>query len=136
MICILFFLRILMDTAAAGSAGRIRLAMVWLELTARCNLHCRHCYADASPTAALQGSMSLDNWRTVIDEAVDLGASAVQFIGGEPTLHPHFRTLIEHAGKADLPLIEVFTNATRLSDDIVGCLKENRARVAASFLRA
>src|SRR5262245_56369398 len=107
-----------MDTAAAGSAGRNRLAMLWLELTARCNLHCRHCYADASPTAALQGSMSLDDWRTVIDEAVDLGASAVQFIGGEPTLHPHFRTLIEHAGKASLRLIEVFTNATRLSDDI------------------
>jgi MoaA/NifB/PqqE/SkfB family radical SAM enzyme len=122
-----------MDRAAAGSAGRNRLAMIWLELTTRCNLHCRHCYADAGPAAALQGSMSLDHWRAVIDEAVDLGASTVQFIGGEPTLHPYFRALIDHAGKADLRLIEVFTNATRLTDDIVGCLKRNGARVAASF---
>ena len=68
-----------------------------------------------------------------IDEALDLGVRAVQFIGGEPTLHPHFRELLAHAGKASLELIEVYTNATRLTDEIVGCLKHNGARVAASF---
>jgi MoaA/NifB/PqqE/SkfB family radical SAM enzyme len=80
--------------------------------------------------------MSLDDWRAVIDEAVDLGASAVQLIGGEPTLHPHFRALLDHAGKANLRLIEVYTNATRLNDEIVGCLKANGARLAASFYAA
>src|SRR5688572_27969070 len=122
-----------MDRAAASSAGRNRLAMVWLELTTRCNLHCRHCYADASPAASLQGRMSLDDWRAAIDEAVDMGASAVQLIGGEPTLHPHFRALLDHAGKASARLLEVYTNATRLTDEVVGCLKDSGARVAASF---
>jgi len=77
--------------------------------------------------------MALDDWLAAIDEALDIGASAIQFIGGEPTLHPHFRKLLEYVGKANLSLIEVYTNATRLTDDIVGCLKENGARVAASF---
>ena len=45
--------------------------MVWLELTTKCNLHCRHCYADASVAAALQGRMALADWRAVIDEAMD-----------------------------------------------------------------
>ena len=32
--------------------------------------------------------------------------------GGEPTLHPHFRTLLDYVGKAKLRLVEVYTNAT------------------------
>ena len=122
-----------MDRVAAGLAGHNRLEMVWLELTTRCNLHCRHCYADAGPAAPAQGRMALDDWRAAIDEALDLGVRAVQFIGGEPTLHPHFRELLAHAAKASLELVEVYTNATRLTDEIVGCLKHNGARVAASF---
>ena len=122
-----------MDRAAAGSVGRNRLDMVWLELTTRCNLHCRHCYADAGVSAPLQGRMSLDDWLAAIDEALNLGVSAIQFIGGEPTLHPHFRALLRHVGRANLSLVEVYTNATRLTDDLVGCLKDNGARVAASF---
>jgi MoaA/NifB/PqqE/SkfB family radical SAM enzyme len=119
-----------------GSAGRSILEMVWLELTTRCNLHCLHCYADAGVAAPLQGRMSLDDWLAAIDEALDLGAGAIQFIGGEPTLHPHFRRLLDHVGKAKVGLVEVYTNATRLTDEIVGCLKDNGARVAASFYAA
>ena len=77
--------------------------------------------------------MTLDDWLATIDEALDIGASAFQLIGGEPTLHPHFRTLLDHVGKANPRLLEVYTNATRLTDEIVGCLKDNGARVAASF---
>jgi MoaA/NifB/PqqE/SkfB family radical SAM enzyme len=121
-----------MQRVAAGD-GRHILEMVWLELTTRCNLHCRHCYADAGVAAPLQGSMSLHDWLAAIDEALDIGASAIQFIGGEPTLHPHFRRLLEHVGKAGLSLVEVYTNATRLTEETVSCLKSNGARVAASF---
>ena len=122
-----------MDKLAAGLAGRSRLDMVWLELTTRCNLSCRHCYADSGPAAPLQGPMTPDDWRVVIGEARALGADAVQFIGGEPTLHPHFRALLADAVKAGVSQIEVYTNATRLTDDLVGCLKDSGASVAASF---
>lgn len=125
-----------MDKVAAGPAGRNRLDMVWLELTRRCNLNCLHCYADAGVTAPLQGRMSLDDWLAAIDEALDLGTRAVQFIGGEPTLHPHFRTLLDYVGRASLDLVEIYTNATRLTDEMVGWLKHNGARVAASFYAA
>jgi MoaA/NifB/PqqE/SkfB family radical SAM enzyme len=116
-----------------GSAGQTILDMLWLELTARCNLHCRHCYVDASVARSLEGDMTLDHWLAIIDEAVGVGASAFQFIGGEPTLHPHFRKLLDYVGKANPRLIEVYTNATHLTDEVVGCLKDNRARIAASF---
>ena len=70
---------------------------------------------DAGVAAPLQGRMSQDDWLAAIDEALDLGASAIQFIGGEPTLHPHFRWLLDHVGRAKVRLVEVYTNATRLT---------------------
>jgi MoaA/NifB/PqqE/SkfB family radical SAM enzyme len=122
-----------MNRVAVGSARKNGLEMVWLELTTRCNLRCRHCYADSSVAAPLQGRMSLDDWLAAIDEALQLGTSAIQFIGGEPTLHPHFRRLLDYAGRANMSLVEVYTNATRLTDEIVACLKDSGASVAASF---
>jgi MoaA/NifB/PqqE/SkfB family radical SAM enzyme len=68
-----------------GSAGQTTLEMVWLELTTRCNLHCKHCYADAGVGRPLEGGMALDDWLATIDEALDMGASAFQLIGGQPT---------------------------------------------------
>jgi MoaA/NifB/PqqE/SkfB family radical SAM enzyme len=115
------------------AAGRASLDMLWLELTAKCNLNCKHCYADAGVTRPLEGDMTLEDWLATVDEALEIGASAFQLIGGEPTLHPHFRTLLDHIGKANPRVLEVYTNATRLTDDLVGCLKDNGARVAASF---
>jgi MoaA/NifB/PqqE/SkfB family radical SAM enzyme len=116
-----------------GPAGQKILDMLWLELTARCNLHCRHCYVAAGVDRPLEGDMTLEDWQAIVDEALDLGASAFQLIGGEPTLHPHFRTLLAYVGRANPRLLEVYTNATRLTDEIVGCLNDNGARVAASF---
>jgi MoaA/NifB/PqqE/SkfB family radical SAM enzyme len=116
-----------------GSAGQTTLDMLWLELTTRCNLNCKHCYVDAGADRPLEGDMALEDWLATIDEALDIGASAFQLIGGEPTLHPHFRRLLAHIGKANPRLVEVYTNATRLTDGLVGCLKDSGARVAASF---
>jgi MoaA/NifB/PqqE/SkfB family radical SAM enzyme len=53
--------------------------------------------------------MTIGDWRTVITDAAELGISGVQFIGGEPTLHPNFAMLLEDAVDAGLR-VEVFTN--------------------------
>jgi MoaA/NifB/PqqE/SkfB family radical SAM enzyme len=51
----------------------------------------------------------------VMDEAVGLGVSGVQFIGGEPTMHPQFELLLQHAISCGLA-IEVYTNLVRVKD--------------------
>jgi len=73
-----------------------RISFVWLEITGKCQLVCEHCYASSGP-AGTHGAMAADDWRRVIHEAADLGARMVQFIGGEPTLHPALPQLIDHA---------------------------------------
>lgn len=66
-------------------AGSLR--FLWLEITGRCQLACRHCYADSGPRGA-HGSMTPRDWRRVIDQAVDLGVPLVQFIGGDRRCTP------------------------------------------------
>lgn len=63
------------------------ISFLWLELTGKCGLECVHCYAESGPSGT-HGSMTADDWKSVIDQAVAAGVSMVQFIGGEPTLHP------------------------------------------------
>ncbi|MFE7116609.1 radical SAM/SPASM domain-containing protein [Streptomyces sp. NPDC057654] len=86
-----------------------------LELTARCPLSCSHCYAEAGPTRG-HGSMTGEDWHRVIDEAAALGTTTVQMIGGEPTLHPDFTELAEHALRVGLR-VRVYSNLYRVREE-------------------
>ncbi|MGI5506447.1 radical SAM protein [Lentzea sp. CA-135723] len=89
-------------------------SFLWLEITGRCQLTCTHCYADSGPTGT-HGSMTVFDWIRVLDEATSAGVSSVQFIGGEPTLHPGLTGLVEHALAKNLR-VEVFSNLVHVSD--------------------
>jgi MoaA/NifB/PqqE/SkfB family radical SAM enzyme len=109
------------------------LSFLWLEITAKCNLYCSHCYAESGPQGELVGNMSYGDWTRVIDEAAELGCRSVQFIGGEPTMHPRLDDLVDHANHRCFEFIEVFTNATRLGKELLGCFRRNGVHVATSF---
>jgi MoaA/NifB/PqqE/SkfB family radical SAM enzyme len=109
------------------------LQFLWLEITEKCNLQCVHCYADSGPYGRLEGNMKLTDWFRSLDEAYELGCRFIQFIGGEPTLHPHFKELISYAGRKSFDSIEVFTNGTRITSDLIYCLKEYPVQLATSF---
>ncbi|MGC0407752.1 MoaA/NifB/PqqE/SkfB family radical SAM enzyme [Streptomyces sp. SAI-163] len=84
-----------------------------LEITGRCQLTCSsHCYAEAGPTKG-HGTMTGDDWKTVIEEAARIGVTKVQFIGGEPTLHPDFTDLVDHALDQGLG-VQVYSNLYRV----------------------
>ncbi|MEU9599835.1 radical SAM protein [Streptomyces sp. NPDC048109] len=84
-----------------------------LEITRRCQLTCEtHCYAKAGPTQG-HGSMSTDEWKRIISEAAALGTERIQLIGGEPTLHPAFTELVEHALAKGLKVL-VYSNLFRV----------------------
>lgn len=61
--------------------------------------------------------MTAEDWRNVLDQAAELGVTSVQFIGGEPTLHPALHELVHHALARDLR-VEVFTNLVHVTDDL------------------
>ncbi|MFF4409862.1 radical SAM protein [Streptomyces sp. NPDC001404] len=86
-----------------------------LEITGRCQLTCpSHCYAQAGPARG-HGSMTGQDWHRIIDEAAALGTMTVQLIGGEPTQHPGFAKLVEHALGTGMR-VRVYSNLFRVRD--------------------
>ena len=100
-------------TSAAFRQDTVDLRFLWLEITGRCQLSCVHCYAESGPRGT-HGSMTVDEWRRVIDEGAALGVRLVQFIGGEPSLHADLPSLIEHALDQHIE-VEVFSNLVRVT---------------------
>jgi len=60
---------------------------VTLCLTARCNLDCRHCYADCNRVDA-PPELCASEWQAFIDEAMHAGVISFFIEGGEPLLRP------------------------------------------------
>lgn len=63
-----------------------------------------------SHSVGVSFQMTLNDGMRVIDQAAAVGVRTVQFIGGEPTLHPNLADLVLHASNKDLA-VEVFTNS-------------------------
>jgi len=89
-----------------------------LEITARCNLNCRHCYVNlpAGDREARQKELSLSEIKRIVDEAVSLGALWCLITGGEPLLRKDFFDIYLYLKKKGL-LISVFTNAVLLTEE-------------------
>jgi radical SAM protein with 4Fe4S-binding SPASM domain len=89
-----------------------------LEVTARCNHDCRHCYINlpANDRTAQGKELSLVEIDRVAGEAVDLGAMWCLITGGEPLLRPDFAEIYMLLKRKGL-LVSVFTNATLIRDE-------------------
>ncbi len=102
-----------------------------LEITGKCQLECVHCYAESGPSGS-HGAMTRADWLRVLDEAAELNVGMVQFIGGEPTLHPDLGELVEHAAGRGL-VVEVFSNLVHVPSRIWEVFARPGVRLACSY---
>jgi sulfatase maturation enzyme AslB (radical SAM superfamily) len=107
------------------------LRFLWLEVTGRCNLTCRHCYADSGPDGT-HGLMTTADWLRVIGQAAALGTRAVQFVGGEPTLHPDLPEFVGHALGKGLA-VEVYSNLVAVSQRLWAVFRQPGVSLATSW---
>ena len=91
-----------------------------LEVTARCNFDCRHCYirVPAGDLEAQRSELTLAEIGHIADQAVSLGALWCLVTGGEPLLRPDFPELYLALKKKGL-LVTVFTNASTVTEEHV-----------------
>jgi sulfatase maturation enzyme AslB (radical SAM superfamily) len=118
-------------TAAPNTRNRGGLRFVWLEVTGRCNLTCRHCYADSGP-GGTHGLMATGDWLRVIGQAAALGTETVQFVGGEPTLHPDLPKLVSHALCQGLAA-EIYSNLVAVSERLWAVFRQPGVSLATSW---
>ena len=95
-----------------------------LEVTARCNNDCRHCYINLPvfDAEAEKKELSFDEISAIADEAVSLGALWCLITGGEPLLREDFSEIYTALKKKGL-LTSVFTNACLITEEHIRVFK-------------
>jgi uncharacterized radical SAM superfamily Fe-S cluster-containing enzyme len=104
--------------ARCGICGRhtAHTSLANIELTGRCNLSCNICFADANRHAhELPFEQALEALRRLREQS-PAPAFAVQFTGGEPTIHPRFLDIVAAARKEGFSHIQVASNGLAFAD--------------------
>lgn len=87
-----------------------------VNITYACNLACRHCYLECSPTRTEQ--MSRDTLEACLDAFVAGGYTTMDITGGSPELHPDFEWFVRaSAARAGGSNVIVRTNLTLLAQE-------------------
>jgi uncharacterized radical SAM superfamily Fe-S cluster-containing enzyme len=105
------------DRCGICSAHTTHTSLANIDLTSRCNLACDVCFADADRQQAYelsfeQAAAALAKLRAQRPAP----AFAVQFSGGEPTIHPRFLEIVAEAARQGFSHIQAATNGLKLAD--------------------
>lgn len=99
-----------------------------IMLTYRCNLHCSYCFANEFVNKE-KTDITIHNFLKALSFLTRTGQTHVGLIGGEPTLHPGFQTIMElliaHPLVADVML---YTNGL-LMDRFVSQITNPKIRI-------
>jgi radical SAM protein with 4Fe4S-binding SPASM domain len=96
-----------------------------MEVTARCNLRCAHCYINrlAGDREAQKWELSFKEWSRLLDEMAGEGCLWLLLTGGEPLLRPDFRDIYRYAKKRGM-IVTLFTNGTLITPELADFLQD------------
>jgi|GEM_PF-57978 len=97
-----------------------RLRELWLHVSDRCNLACRHCLVSSGPTGA--EGVDTEKILAVTRQACDLGANTIYFTGGEPFLRPDLPQILSVVTSDYGATAVVLTNGALLDDELASSL--------------
>lgn len=95
-----------------------------IRITSSCNFNCQHCYA--ADWFNEKYELSIDDIKSLVDQAIDLGCKKVTFSGGEPLFAKDINEALRYCLEKKLK-VAVETNGV-LVDKIIDGLGENQIR--------
>lgn len=106
----------------------------WIEITQRCNLYCRHCYEGSSKNVEIS-DMTMQDFETAVNALHSIDIKRIQLVGGEPLIHPQIAEMIKIA-KDTFEFVEVYTNGTLLTDELLELITDRKVALAFSLYAA
>jgi radical SAM protein with 4Fe4S-binding SPASM domain len=104
----------LMHQVMRIASANLRPLHACLELTYRCNLHCRHCYIDPCLRQSPSHELTAGEWGGVLDQLRDAGTLSLLLTGGEIFTRPDFLDIAFEAKRRKF-LLWLVTNGTMIS---------------------
>ncbi len=89
-----------------------------VDLTNRCNMRCPICFANAGAAGRVYQPPYEEIIRQlqVLRDMRPIPCTAIQFTGGEPTIHPDFLRIVAAARDMGFSHIQIATNGIRIAD--------------------
>lgn len=123
--------KLYMEKELLENMGTIELEVLDCEISQDCNLNCIHCKEGKIITCNgcrinynLKNSLTLEEWKNVIEEAALFKCKKIRFIGGEPFLKRNeLLELTNLAHELNYPHIEIVSNATIIDEKIITNLR-------------
>lgn len=88
-----------------------------LDITGRCNLHCKHCCVSAGDSVK-GADLSTKELKTIIDEITAFNPKSISISGGEPLVRSDFVELITYIRKKYTGEMELLTNGTLITREM------------------
>lgn len=95
-------------------------SVIW-SVTHKCNLKCRHCYADAGQP--YQGELSTEEAMDVIEQLREVGEPLLFISGGEPLMRKDIFNILSESVRSGMRVI-LSTNGTLIDDEIADKIVE------------
>jgi MoaA/NifB/PqqE/SkfB family radical SAM enzyme len=95
-----------------ASVGLVDLKTLWFNTGTQCNLECKNCYIESSPTNDRLSYLTADDVVVFLEEITQKGfrTEMIGFTGGEPFLNPHMISILEETLERGFEAL-VLTNA-------------------------
>ena len=99
----------------------INTARVFVELTDKCNLRCKHCYGDFKSENCQ--NLDVKSLEKLIDQATEMNVYQFDLTGGEPLLYNDLESILKKLYDAGM-LVTVFSNLTIQSEKVLSLLEK------------
>lgn len=94
--------------------------MVYIQITSKCNMRCRHCCVSAGPVGEDMTESTFEQCISFAEASAARTGRPLKTVigGGEPTVHPHFREFLEAIedrayNRRRIEQVRVITNGKR-----------------------
>ncbi len=104
-----------------------------IDLTYRCNNHCRHCWLSI-PFDSKEKSQELNfnEIKLIVDESRKMGCRSWSISGGEPMLRPDFAEIFDYIASNSVSY-SINTNGTFITSKIARLLKKKGSKMIALY---
>jgi len=99
-----------------------KLISLQIELTSKCNERCVHCYI---PHKNRTTDIETEFFYDILEQCKKMGLLSLTLSGGEPMMHKNFCNFLHKCKEYDFS-VNILSNLTLLTDDIIAEMKANR----------